>query len=105
MSTISYAPAVFNKIGTLQGAIEISEARKAKNPNLLDLFRRVFMDYGKNNVFGISVLHKHFTISPQQVLVELNNVTATWTIYDLTIKQIQKYRTAEYEDGKIHATS
>lgn len=89
MSSISYSPAVFDKIGTLQGAIEIFEAQKAKNPNLLDLFRRVFMDSGKNNAVEISLLHKHFTIPPRQVLVDLNNVTAPWTIYDLTINRFR----------------
>jgi len=103
--TIPYSPAIFNGIGTLQAATEAFEARKAKAPNLLDLFRRVFVESGKNNAFGISLLHKHFSISDHQVLVELNNVTAPWTIYASTMEQIRKTQTAEYEDGEIHATS
>ncbi|KAK5096296.1 hypothetical protein LTR70_003065 [Exophiala xenobiotica] len=104
-STIPYSPAVFNGIGTLQAATEAFEARKAKAPNLLDLFRRVFVESGKNNAFGISLLHKHFSISDHQVLVELNNVATPWTVYASTMEQIQKTQTAEYEDGEIHATS
>lgn len=104
-STIPYSPAIFNRIGTLHAATEAFEARKAKAPKLLDLFRRVFVESGKNNAFGISLLHKHFLISGHQVLVELNNVKAPWTVYASTMEQIQKTDTAEYEDGEIHATS
>lgn len=83
---LPYSPVIFNEIRSLREAFEAIEAKEAEHPNLLDLFRQVFVSASKNNIFGISLLPKHFPISDHQVMVELNTVTSPWHVYSLTIE-------------------
>lgn len=103
--TMPYSSAIYNKIGNLEDAVRAFEAKKAKHPTLLNLFRQVFVEGNKNDAFGISLLHKHFSIFENQVLVETNNVTTPWRLSASTFDQLREKGYAEYEDSIIYPTS
>lgn len=62
----TYKPEVFANLETFEAAREQLENRKELLPELGDVIRR----HGLNQQIGISLLHKHFDLAPEERLVE-----------------------------------
>lgn len=77
MVTVPYCSKVFHAIGDLRPS-----ADQLNDLNGTAWIKTVGKDllkkHGMNETFGIGLLHRHFDIDDNQILVEFNNITLPW---------------------------
>ncbi|TKA65910.1 hypothetical protein B0A55_10495 [Friedmanniomyces simplex] len=96
----------YGSLPPLTLAHDMFEARdtttKMKGP-----IRDVFLKHGMHDRYGVSLLHKHFDLAPNERLVEYHDVSTPWTLSNTDDHEIptlggyvvpQNYK---LEDGKL----
>lgn len=75
---------------------------QAKEP-LLGPIRQLFLDFGMHERYGVSLLHKHFSMEANQRLVDCRNISAPWTvkISDIVVPKYEGFipRTFRFFNG------
>lgn len=86
MKILDYSAAEFNSIPYLfeqYDAFQISGAQRVMDSELKELFTR----YGVTDHLGVGLMHRHFDIHDDEVMVESNGVSLPWKIPDLATMQ------------------
>ncbi|KAJ9602595.1 hypothetical protein H2200_012788 [Cladophialophora chaetospira] len=76
-ATAPYSSKIFNSLEDLFPATAKFEALKGSEW-LHDVGKALLKEHGMNTTFGFILLHRHFDIDEDQILVEFNNVTVPW---------------------------
>lgn len=97
-----FSTEIFNKIPTLEYS---NRALEQTSPGTLNNLRDLVVDARLNDRFGYSLLHRHFPLKQQQILVELNGVTAPWKVSDLDLDVLCDVDFTKYPNGTIWPTS
>ena len=107
--TAPHSSNTFSEVGSLQTSVEAFERYKEQDPAILERLPKLVVDHKKNDVFCMSLLHKHFPISENQILVELDNVTTPRKVSSTDVAQLCTKGFPLYEDlskdGRIYPTS
>ncbi len=86
--TDSYIPSTYANFATIEDAV--LAYKKANGPKALNEIGQIFLKYKQAENFGLALLHRHFPLKDNEVLVEsFNNevaVTMPWRIDGKTIK-------------------
>jgi len=103
MPTVSanYSTAIFNAIPTLA---ESAEILRNKDPLFYCYMRDALASCKLNDTFGIILVHAHFPLKENQILVKLYHETTPWTIDSGMIHDLNKIGETSWKEGKIYPT-
>ncbi|KAK2803796.1 hypothetical protein FQN51_003026 [Onygenales sp. PD_10] len=74
-----YIPEAYESLPSLREAANLFKETQAREP-LLDPIGQLFLDSGMHGRYGVSLLHKHFSMETNQRLVDLQNLSTPWTV-------------------------
>lgn len=104
-STLGFSTEEFNRISTLGEANRALQRAQKSWPTLLMCLRDILVEHSLNDKFGYSLLHRHFPLKQQHILVELDGVTTLWKVSQAQLAEIHADGVCLYETGAIHPTS
>lgn len=81
--TLSYTPELYNTLPTLKASHKTfteKSAREVLDGEILDLFEQ-FPDARQK--FGLQLLHRHFSMDPSEILVEVERTSTPWNVKNL----------------------
>jgi hypothetical protein len=64
---------------------------KQAEDQLLGPIRQLFLDRGLHETYGVSLLHKHFSIQPTERLVDYHHVASPWEVGSQDTAVVPKY--------------
>ncbi|KAI1803917.1 hypothetical protein F4811DRAFT_311714 [Daldinia bambusicola] len=100
-----YVPEAYESLPSLQLAGELFEKKNAAQ-HLIGPIRQLFLDKGLCHKYGISLLHKHFSMEPMERLVEYHHSASPWVVKNQDALVIPRYegaivpRTFRFFEGK-----
>ena len=75
--TTAYSSSTFNTAADINPQLKAFEGRKGES-FIYETLRPLFHKYGLEEVFGVGLLHRHFSVASDEKLVENGNVTSPW---------------------------
>lgn len=82
--TDSYIPSTYANFTSLEDAVLAYKNVLVKEPNFLIEIGKIFLKFQQAEKFGLALLHKHFPLKDDEILVESVNkqfaVTMPWKI-------------------------
>ncbi|KAL2819550.1 hypothetical protein BDW59DRAFT_151341 [Aspergillus cavernicola] len=76
-----YAAEKFNNLPFLGESSKAFQAIGDKEALFSDL-KALFVRYGVTDLFGLTLVHRHFDVNENELLVESNGTTMPWTVLD-----------------------
>lgn len=87
---MAYRPEAYDTLPSLFEAAAAFQAKGARKHLETDI-RQLFLDFNVHQRYGVSLLHKHFSIEATQRLVDCHHTATPWTCGDRSTSTFEKY--------------
>lgn len=87
---MQYAPAAYDSLPSLRKARELFNQSNASQ-QLHGPIRQLFLNHDVHDIFGMALLHRHFSIGPAERLVDYKQSATAWHVGCENASTIPKY--------------